>query len=133
MIKTAHSFSLFSLPRARLCVEQQPTAFLSFSRVFLAPLRLSLAAWVTPKPEIWYFRSTLWSPARVQILYSCTHAEESLKESISDGIRSLVFPQALGESFVLYRTFDTKARCFFRLLSTLTTGLDDEDDEEVYT
>jgi hypothetical protein len=87
----------------------------------------------TPKPEIWYFRSTLWSPARVQILYSCTHAEESLKESISDGIRSLVFPQALGESFVLYRTFDTKARCFFRLLSTLTTGLDDEDDEEVYT
>lgn len=132
MIKTA-ALSLSSPFRAQsLRVEQRPTAFLSFSRASF--FRLSLNAQrVTPKPEIWYFRSTLWSPARVQILYSCTHAEESLKESISDGIRSLVFPQALGESFVLYRTFDTKARCFFRLLSTLTTGLDDEDDEEVYT
>ena len=132
MIKTARSFSLSSPFRAQsLRVEQRPTAFLSFSRASF--FRLSLNARVTPKPEIWYFRSTLWSPARVQIWYSCTHDEESL-ESISDGNRSLVFSPALGGKFcIIYRTFDTKARCFFRLLSTLTTGLDDEDDEEVYT
>lgn len=131
MIKTARSFSLFSLPRAKFaCGATTDCLSLFLSESFF---RLSLNARATPKPEIWYFRSTLWSPARVQILYSCTHAEESLKESISDGNRSLVFsPKLGGVLYVLYRTFDTKARCFFRLLSTLTTGLDDEDDEEVY-